>query len=48
MNTPEFINYENNKFRYHTEYMKLEKKWDNYNEHKTKGNSRCPLCRANL
>jgi hypothetical protein len=47
MNTEIFINYENKNFRYLTEYVKLEKEWDNYNESKTKGNKLCPLCRAN-
>ena len=46
MNTEIFINYENKNFRYLTEYVKLEKEWDNYNEIKTKGNKSCPLCRA--
>jgi len=45
MNTEEFINYENCSFRYHTEYMKSEKEWEQYNENKTKGNCTCPLCR---
>jgi len=44
MNTEEFINYENENFRYHTETAKLEKEWDNYNETKIKGNGCCPLC----
>jgi hypothetical protein len=47
MNTEEFINYENDMFKYHTEFVKLEKEWDNYNENKTKGNGTCPLCRTN-
>jgi hypothetical protein len=45
MNSTEFITYENHCFRYHTEYMKLEKEWEQYNETKTKGNGICPLCR---
>jgi hypothetical protein len=48
MNTEEFINYENGMFIYHTEFVKLEKKWEKYNENKTKGNKTCPLCRAKL
>ena len=32
-------------FKYHTEFMKLEKELDNYNKNKTKGNGICPLCR---
>ena len=46
MNTEDFINYENCMFKYHTESVKLEKEWNNYNENKTKGNNSCPLCRA--
>jgi hypothetical protein len=46
MNTDVFINYENCNFRYHTEYIKLEKEWVDYNKNKKKGNSSCPLCRA--
>ena len=46
MNTPEIINYENKTFRYHTEFVKLDREWEKYNETKTKGNSTCPLCRA--
>lgn len=46
MNTEDFINYENDMFRYHTEFVKLEKDWDGYNTNKTKGNACCPLCRA--
>ena len=45
MNTSEFINYENCLFKYYTEFMKLEKEWDDYNKNKTKGNGICPLCR---
>ena len=48
MKTSEFINYENNMFNYHTEFMKLEKEWDNFNENKTKGNKTCPLCREKI
>ena len=47
MNTEEFINYENSEFRYHTEFVKLEKEWEKYNDSKTKGNGKCPLCRIN-
>jgi len=46
MNSSEFINYENTSFRYHTECIKLDREWEEYNETKTKGNSICPLCRA--
>jgi hypothetical protein len=46
MNSPEFINYENNSFIYHIECIKLDREWEKYNETKTKGNSNCPLCRA--
>ena len=45
MNTEEFINYENSLFRYHKECQKAEEDWEQYNETKTKGNSKCPLCR---
>ena len=48
MNTEEFINYENCKFRYHTELIKLEIERENYNKNKLKGNKTCPLCRAKL
>lgn len=47
MNTHEFINYENCQFIYHTEFIKLDKEWEEYNKMKTKGNGTCPLCRAN-
>ena len=45
MNTEEFINYENGMFRYHTECQKAEEDWKQYHDTKTKGNSKCPLCR---
>jgi hypothetical protein len=45
MNTEEFINYENALFRYYKECQKADKDWEVYNETKTKGNSKCPLCR---
>jgi len=45
MNTEKFINYENISFRYHTEFVKLDKEWEEYNKNKTKGNGTCPLCR---
>jgi hypothetical protein len=45
MNTEEFINYENYLFRYHTEFIKLEREQKKYNENKIKGNRSCPLCR---
>lgn len=47
MNTEIFINYENNCFRYHTEFVRLEKEWEEYNENKTRGNGKCPICRIN-
>ena len=46
MNTEEFINYENSRFKYHIESVKLDEEWDKYDASKTKGNSKCPLCRA--
>ena len=46
MNTEEFINYENSRFKYHIESVKLDEEWDKYDASKTKGNSTCPLCRA--
>ena len=46
MNTEEFINYENNCFRYNTEFPKVDKDWNEWNDNKTKGNGTCPLCRA--
>jgi hypothetical protein len=45
MNTENFINYENISFQYHTEFVKLDKEWEEYNKNKTKGNGTCPLCR---
>ncbi len=49
MNTEDFINYENEQFRYHTEFTKIENSWQKYNENKQKekGNGTCPFCRAN-
>ena len=46
MNTEKFINYENKLFMYHTEFAKVDKKWNEWNEKKIKGNGICPLCRA--
>lgn len=46
MNSEIFINYENNDFKYHTDCIKLDREWEEYNETKTKGNCICPLCRA--
>jgi hypothetical protein len=48
MNTEIFINYENKNFRWHTEFVKLDREWNNYDDNKIKGNSSCPLCRAKL
>jgi hypothetical protein len=45
MNTEEFINYENELFRYHKELQKAKKDWEQYNETKIKCHSKCPLCR---
>ena len=47
MNTEVFINYENDLFIYHIEFVKLDKEWEEYNKTKTKGNGTCPLCRTN-
>lgn len=46
MNTEKFINYENLRFKYHIESVKLDKEWEKYDASKTQGNSKCPLCRA--
>jgi len=46
MNTEEFINYENKRFRYHINFEKVDKEWNEWNEKKIKGNGICPLCRA--
>ena len=48
MNSEIFINYENENFKYHTEYVKLDREWNNYHDNKTIGNSSCPLCRSKL
>jgi hypothetical protein len=48
MNTEIFINYENKNFRWHTEFVKLDREWNNYDDNKIKGNSSCPLCRSKL
>jgi hypothetical protein len=48
MNTEEFINYENDYFRYHIECSRIEKIWDEYENSKLKGNMKCPLCRVNF
>ena len=45
MNTEEFINYETALFRYYKEHQKADEEWEQYNQTKTKGNSKCPLCR---
>jgi hypothetical protein len=45
MNTEDFINYENALFRYYKECQKADEEWEQYNQTKTKGNSKCPLCR---
>jgi len=45
MNTETFINYENQNIRYQIKMINVEKDWDNYNEKKTRGNGKCPLCR---
>ena len=47
MNAEEFINYENALFRYYKECQKADEEWEQYNQTKTKGNSKCPLCRMN-
>ena len=46
MNTEEFINYENERFCYEIVCKKIEKKWEKFNNKKTKGNGLCPMCRA--
>ena len=46
MNTEEFINYENELFCYDIVRKKIEKKWEKFNNKKTKGNGICPICRA--
>ena len=46
MNQEVFINYENDRFLYHTKCVASDKLWETYNESKLKGNSMCPLCRA--
>lgn len=46
MNTEQFLTYETKKIRYYTECIKLEKEWDLYEQSKTKGNKKCPLCRS--
>lgn len=47
MNTEEFINYENELFRYHIEFSRIDKNWEDYQNSKLKGNMTCPLCRKN-
>jgi hypothetical protein len=46
MNTEKFINYENERFCYDIVLKKIEKKWQKFNDKKTKGNALCPICRA--
>jgi hypothetical protein len=46
MNEEMFINYENERFLYHTKCIASDKLWDAYNANKIKGNSTCPLCRS--
>jgi len=45
MNAEEFINYENENFKYQIKLIKVEHDFDEYNENKTRGNRTCPLCR---
>ena len=44
MNTDTFIEYENEEVYYHSECVKAEKAWDEYNYNKFKGNGCCPFC----
>ena len=46
MNTEEFINYENKRFRHHINFEKVDKEWNEWNNKKIQGNGTCPLCRA--
>lgn len=47
MNTQDFINYENENIKYQIKQLNVEKEYDKWNETKTIGNRKCPLCRAN-
>jgi hypothetical protein len=44
MNTISFIEYENEELYYHSECVKAEKAWEEYNDNKFKGNGCCPFC----
>ena len=46
MNTEEFINYENKRFKHHINFEKVDKEWNEWNNKKIQGNGTCPLCRA--
>ena len=46
MNTEEFINYENKRFRYNINFEKVDKEGNEWNNKKIQGNGTCPLCRA--
>ena len=46
MNTEQFINYENKRFRHHINFEKVDKEWNEWNNKKIQGNGTCPLCRA--
>lgn len=46
MNTEEFINYENELFRYYIESSRIDKNYEDYQNNKLKGNMTCPLCRV--
>jgi len=46
MNTEEFINYENKRFKFYIEYLNIDNNFNNYNNLKTIGSKCCPLCRS--
>ncbi len=45
MNTDEFIKYENERFKFHKDFIDIDNKWNIYNENKIIGSKCCPICR---
>lgn len=48
MNTEEMLKYENDHLKYHTECVRCENEYGDYQESKTVGSKCCPLCRAEV
>ncbi len=48
MNTEEMLQYENDHLKYHTECVRRDNEYGDYQESKTVGSKCCPLCRTPL